>query len=460
MSTGTLLIGLGVALVVAAYISRPFRMAALLDRDIEAWVRQARAEPDGFPPAKAGAGRACPQCGQIAAPDHHFCRRCGTRLLIGLLTVLWLAAVPATTYAQAPGPIVISGQVVNGTPGGSLPAGQPVTLHLFSETAQQVQMEQSALSPEGTFRFEVRTEEEVASFAVAMRHQGVLYTTEPTPLEADSEDHTVELILYDATESAEAVIAGQVHLFVVPTGDTLQVTEYYVLSNAGTKTYVGMKDAATDSHFTLAFSLPEQARNVHVEGADVPEGRYRIEETAILDTAPLLPGEITAEVRFTYDLPAEAAQPLRRTFPIPVQTLVLVAGDGALNLEGAGLTPMGADETGAANAYLAGPLAAGEPLEFTVEHTGATNVPVRRAPTQELGIGMLALAASLALSYRLWQPGPRAMPEAARPFVAALARLDAQHEAGALPEAAYAQERAALKTQIKSLIEVHNGSLH
>jgi hypothetical protein len=156
-------------------------MAALLDREIEAWVRQARAEPDGFPPAKAGSGRVCPQCGQIAAPDHHFCRRGGTRLLIGLLTALWLAVMPAVAYTQTPSPIVISGQVVNGTPGGSLPSGQPVTLHLFSETAQQVQVAHSMLSDEGTFRFEVRPEE-AASFAVAMRHQGVLYTTAPTPL--------------------------------------------------------------------------------------------------------------------------------------------------------------------------------------------------------------------------------------------------------------------------------------
>jgi hypothetical protein len=69
---------------------------------------------------------------------------------------------------------------------------------------------------------------------------------------------------------------------------------------------------------------------------------------------------------------------------------------------------------------------------------------VQRAPTQELGIGMLALAASLALSYRLWQSRPHAIPEAARPLVAALARLDAQHAAGEIPKAVYTRERAAL----------------
>ncbi len=185
-----------------------------------------------------------------------------------------------------------------------------------------------------------------------------------------------------------------------------------------------------------------------------------MEERAVVDTAPILPGEVTSEVRFTYDLPLQAAQPLRRTFPVPVQAIVLVAGDTSFSLEGTGLTPMGSDETGAANAYLAGPLAAGEPLEFTVESAGAASVPAQRTPTQELGIGMLALAASLAVSYRLWQPGPHAIPEAARPLVAALARLDAQHAAGEIPEAIYTRECAALKTQLKSLIEAHDGSLH
>jgi hypothetical protein len=52
------------------------------------------------------------------------------------------------------------------------------------------------------------------------------------------------------------VIAGQVHLFIVPAEDILQITEYYVLSNTGTETYVGREDAATGSRFTLAFPFP------------------------------------------------------------------------------------------------------------------------------------------------------------------------------------------------------------
>lgn len=50
MSIGTVLVALALALVAAAYLARPFRAAragADLDRAIEAWVAQARAEGQG-----------------------------------------------------------------------------------------------------------------------------------------------------------------------------------------------------------------------------------------------------------------------------------------------------------------------------------------------------------------------------------------------------------------------------
>ena len=46
MSTGSALIGIAVTLVVAAYLARPFRTAGSLNRAIETWVAQVRAEQE------------------------------------------------------------------------------------------------------------------------------------------------------------------------------------------------------------------------------------------------------------------------------------------------------------------------------------------------------------------------------------------------------------------------------
>lgn len=105
MSAGTLLAGVGILIVVVAYVARPFRRTnedATLDRVIEAWVSQIEAEcaltdrSDRVP----GDGRAaddqeedqsvaagpinfCCQCGRRVAPGDRFCSGCGNRLMRG-----------------------------------------------------------------------------------------------------------------------------------------------------------------------------------------------------------------------------------------------------------------------------------------------------------------------------------------------------------------------------------------
>ncbi len=98
MSIGSVLIGIGLTLVVAAYLARPFRAAGgNQKRGIEAWVAQVRAEGASprhtAPPAGAGADadadadadevNFCPQCGRRASPDDYFCAKCGHRLRAG-----------------------------------------------------------------------------------------------------------------------------------------------------------------------------------------------------------------------------------------------------------------------------------------------------------------------------------------------------------------------------------------
>jgi hypothetical protein len=44
MSTGSILMTIALVLVVAAYLARPFRKTARLDRAIETWVAQVKTE--------------------------------------------------------------------------------------------------------------------------------------------------------------------------------------------------------------------------------------------------------------------------------------------------------------------------------------------------------------------------------------------------------------------------------
>jgi uncharacterized OB-fold protein len=72
MSIGSILVGLALALVVAAYLARPFRAAYTADQVIETWVARVGNAAD--------ATMACPRCGRLAGPTDSFCAGCGAQL--------------------------------------------------------------------------------------------------------------------------------------------------------------------------------------------------------------------------------------------------------------------------------------------------------------------------------------------------------------------------------------------
>lgn len=90
MSVGSILIGLALALVVGAWLARPFRRAADPERAIEHWVAQARAVARrellaGGQEERPAAGpeeevNFCPRCGRRVGPEDRFCARCGAPL--------------------------------------------------------------------------------------------------------------------------------------------------------------------------------------------------------------------------------------------------------------------------------------------------------------------------------------------------------------------------------------------
>lgn len=83
MSIGAILVGLAAALVVAAFIVQPLRRRGDVERLIEGWVAQARAQERTSAGEQASAEEPvafCPQCGRRAGPEDRFCARCGRPL--------------------------------------------------------------------------------------------------------------------------------------------------------------------------------------------------------------------------------------------------------------------------------------------------------------------------------------------------------------------------------------------
>jgi hypothetical protein len=380
-----------------------------------------------------------------------------------------LAPLLATGWvpARQEGGIAVVGQVTNGTPGGSVPADLSVVLHVFSGTEESGTYTTTAAA-DGSFRFDNLALEVGQTVITRVVYRQVAYLSELHVVEIGEQTLSLPVTVYEITEDSSALVVTQAHMFVSRAGDHLQVGEYYLVSNTGDRTCVGVEVPGTGHRTTLSFTLPDGAEGLSFEGPGLGE-RYLDRPGGFADTRPVIPGTATVEVLFRYDFPDRERVHVERVFDVPVTSIVLVIPEGDIVLEGGGLVPAGRlnTETGPSLSYTAGPLAAGEALAFTLVAGprslpaavgGAAPVRIVAAPARntaaEMALGLVALAVGLVTFYLvLRSPVPGAPPALARPLVDSIAALDARFEAGELAEMAYHQQRASLKAQLRSSIE-------
>jgi hypothetical protein len=354
--------------------------------------------------------------------------------------VALLAILLATGWAPAPqeGEIAVVGQVTNGTPDSSLPADLPVALHVFSGI-EETETLTTTLAADGSFRFGGLALGEGMTFVVRVVYQDVAYLSDLGTFEPGQRELALPVTVYETTEDRSAIQVTQLHVFVSASGEHLQIGEYYLISNMGERTYVGTKAPEAGRRATLSFTLPEGAEGLRFDSSGLGE-RYLERERGFADTAPVPPGIASSEVLFEYQIPYREGAQVARVLDLPVASVVLVHLDEGIALEGEGITPAEPLDTqmGRALSYTAGPLAAGDVLAFRLvaqSQPTALTAPAGPAPArnaaQELGIGLVALAAAVVAVYLLWRlPAPEPFPGQARPLVEAIAALDRSEGAG------------------------------
>lgn len=368
--------------------------------------------------------------------------------------------LPGMALAQGVGGVAVTGQVTNGTPGGTIPVGDPVTLQFYSQ-GEWTAIYTTTLSADGSFRFADFGSDAGGDFITHILYQGVDYYSSPTKLTGEA-DVVADIAIYEPTTDPSGVVIDQMHYFIAPSGDTVRIAEYYLVGNTGDRTYIGTENA-DGTRTTLAFTPPAGASDLYFDGPGLEE-RFVGDIARFADTRPIPPGKTAVDVDFSYQLPFTDGMRVERVVDAPITLVALIVSSERIGLAGPGLNPQGMMNTqmGTAASYSAGPLAAGEPLAFTfvpqtmtVTKTGSDTTSTRTAnPTRDALLGVAALALAAFVGYRLMKPASvPPPPEAARPFLEAIAALDARFAAGELSEEAYRQGREMLKQQLLALLQ-------
>ena len=251
--------------------------------------------------------------------------RAGRQLLIGTVAVA-AALVAALWLSHAAGEEegAITGRVVNGTTGAEAPSGLEVLLIILGVDGA-VDTESATTQPGGEFRFEGVSLEDGFTGRLTANYEGVMYSG---GLDPDPSSGSVDLMVYEATDSLEAVrVSGDVLLIRAGDGDegSLAAFEIVELLNEGDRTFVPDLDQPANMNF-LRFSLPQEAADLDVS-SDLAGGRIINVGSGFALTAPLPPG--TAQVAYTYRLPYQGNEvELSRTFPLGADAFRLLMETG------------------------------------------------------------------------------------------------------------------------------------
>jgi plastocyanin len=390
-------------------------------------------------------------------------------ILVLALSVALAVALGARAQVSASAPErtgTVTGQVVNGTPGGAVPGGLAVMLHAWDDSQETVMLDGTADSA-GAFRFDDVPMQAGWVFMAMLTHEAVTYFSEAVPATADTTALQLPLTIFQSTGDDSAVIVTQLHAFFEFEPGEMLVSEVYVLSNAGDRAVVGGQTPADGQSATLQFALPAGANKVKFEGE---ASRFVITPDGFADLGPVLPGQGTAQVFVSYSLPYSPGMTLAHdmNYPVMAATFLVNAGSGvALAGDGVGdPIPRQLESGKTFDIYSASPLSAGSQVAVTL-----TGEPVYRSASEmggEMSEGRSRLLAGLpeqaaipaagaclglvliGLGVWWWRRSAQAdaieaasdLPNEWGTVLHGLADLDQAHEAGRLAEAAYQRQRS------------------
>lgn len=377
-------------------------------------------------------------------------------LLTLMLFVILSLPLPALAAEAASG--VIEGQLINRTAGStSSVADIEVTLATF-QNSQQTATATAKTDKDGKFTFSSLSTDSKNSYQITFIYQEADYFGNPLSFGAGEASKSIEIPVYDATNSDEAVKITQAHTIVNVVGGSLQITEYYLFANDTDRAYVGKGEiTATGKRRTLDFPLPSKATDIQY-GGDLMECCVLSGKGNFTDTMALLPEG--KEIIYSYKVPySGTAYNLEQKFNYPVpQFNLLVQGEGVSIASDKLSNPGTVDMQGTKYTNATGQnLKPGDTVTAQISGLAKSTNP-KTVIFWVLGAFVL-LAVGAGLAYR--KSRSKAKLQAAKVetgsdrkqerLLLEIAELDDDFAAGRIGEAAYRNQRAMKKEQVLRL---------
>jgi len=360
----------------------------------------------------------------------------------------------------------ITGQVVNAS-GGEVSADMTVDLYGFDEM-KQTYTATTTIDPDGSYSF-LDVEMPVGrAFITSTEYNKVAYSSDIAVVEAGTTNLELSLPIRETTTDSSVLSVDRMHiLFEYREPDTLRVIELWILSNLSDRTLVATEEGAP----VVTFRLPEGATNLQFEDGVLGE-RYVETPAGFGDTDVVRPGPGLRQLVFSFEMPYRRQLEFVQPIDLPVNAVVILGPEEGFNVKSDQLQDAGTRQMQniSYHMYTSDRLEAGTELAMTISGRPKGTGLVAGSSTN-LMIGLLAFGVALIVAgvwlfrrNRAERTGIEAAEELDEEFLPgeaaedpetlldAILALDDQYQAGELPEEAYRQRRAELKSHLKEVL--------
>jgi mono/diheme cytochrome c family protein len=364
------------------------------------------------------------------------------------------AAAPVTatgqlssTQALPAAPEQVTGYIITGTPGQSLPPNLTVTFEYQRNSDSVIISQTVPLDAQGHFVVTGTQMSHGDLMRARTDYDEITYFSDVVPVGLQA---TLPITIYERTTDASTVRANVLHVIAQSTDQGLSVNEVYVLANSADRV------VANPGQPVLHFSLPAGATQISADPgltADVlVPGGDGLNYFGSLSAA----SQGTQSIAFSYVLP-KGSTVLDRvaSFPIDLVNLLVQGDPQAIHVSGDRFESQGVRsfEGNPYQLFQANGLAAGQTVPLKIEPAGAA-VDWRIL----LGVGLVVVGV---VGLVVWRRSLKRQPAAAgrgraiqqEALIDQIATLDDEFAEGKIDEVNYKARRAKLKDKLVKLME-------
>jgi len=231
----------------------------------------------------------------------------------------------------------IAGSIVNGTAGAKVPGNLPLTLYALSPDGSTLMFTRTAQADaSGQFTFEKLDSSASIMYGIQTQYLKATYTSDPLTFVHGGLTLTVPITVYETTTDVSGVRVDQMHLFFefLEPGQT-SVGQLFIVSNSADRAYLGADGTS------VRLPLPPGATNVQFQDGEWG-GRYQQAKDGFADTDAVAPGAGTTQILVSYDLPYDGKKlDIKLPLVYAVKNINVLVPEGDVKLTSAQLTLAG-----------------------------------------------------------------------------------------------------------------------